>query len=355
LKRSGKIIPIISFFRRIIYNILSLYKIFQQKYFVFIFFVGLSTLAWYLRALSETFIADIEYPVIYINLPPNRMLSQEPPKKLKLTIQADGYSILSSRVKYKRPLSYNVNAFALYSLTEDSTSVYTLTSYAREKLSDELGLSNKNIRIIDITPDTLIFNFSRLKKKKVPVQIVLENNPNLFRNQHMLNGNPYSIPDSIMVTGPSYMIDSLKVIYTKPLKIRNLADTVVKKVLLEQISRLSYPIKKVKAIIPVDEFTEASFEIPIEHKGVPDSMILKTFPKNIRVKYITTLSYFNNVAPDSFHVYVNYKGIEEGASKLKVELDSVPSFLHNVNITPRTVEFLIERKNAKSWINRRNR
>jgi hypothetical protein len=356
LIESGRNIPIINFFRWIRRKSRSIFRQFHQKYIVFIFFIGLSTLAWYMRALSDTYVADIDYPVKYTNLPPNRMLSQEPLKQLKLRVQADGYTILSSRFKYKRPLSYNVNAFALYSLTEDSTSVYTLTSYAREKLSAELGLSNKNIQILDINPDTLIFNFSRLKRKSVPIQVVLVQFPDLFKKQFMLNGIPFSIPSSIMVTGPSFIVDTLQKVYTRPLKLRNLSDTVIKKISLEPTSRLSYSLKKVKITVPVDEFTEVSYDIPIEFKGVPDSLIGKTFPKSVRLKYITTLSHFNDVGPDSFHVYVDYIKIESGLSpKLKVEMDSVPSFLHKVSITPRTVEFLIERKNAKSWSDRRNR
>ncbi len=354
--RTRKNISIIKFLRWARHRLLTLFKQFQQKYFVFIFFVGLSTIAWYIRSLSDIYVADIDYPVIYTNLPPNRMLSQEPPEKLKLRVQADGFTILSSRFKYKRPLSYNVNAFALYSLTEDSTSVYTLTGYAREKLSAELGLSNKNIQILDINPDTLIFNFSRLKKKKVPIKVVLAESPVYFKKQYMLNGEPTSLPESIVVSGPSYIIDTLRQIYTLPLKLKNLSDTAEKKVQLEKVDRVTYPFKKVKAIIPVDEFTEASYDIPIDFKNVPDSLIVKTFPKSVQVKYIITLSHFNKVSPDSFHVFIDYASIDPGLSaKLKVELDSVPSFLHKVSISPRNVEFLIERKNAKSWANGRNR
>jgi hypothetical protein len=309
-----------------------------------------------MRALSDTYIADIEYPVNYTNLPPNRMLSKEPPNKLILRVQADGYTVLSSRAKFKRPLSYNVNAFALYSLTPDSTTVYTLTWYARERLSAELGLTNKNIQILDIKPDTLIFNFSRLKRKKVPVTVVLEESQNLFKQQFTLNGVPRAYPDSIMVIGPSYSIDTLREIFTMPLRFKNLSDTVERKVKLQTISRHTYPLKKVKIMIPVDEFTESKFEVPIIVRGVPDSLEIKTFPATVQIKYIVTLSHFNEVTPAFFNAYIDYNYSDiELSTKLKVELDSVPPFLHNISITPRSVEFLIERKNVETGANRRNR
>jgi hypothetical protein len=344
------------FLQRAKVKIRTLYNKFRQKYLVFIFFVGLSTLAWYIRALSDTYVADIDYPVKYTNLPPNRMLSKEPPQKLRLRVQADGYTILSSRIKYKRPLNYNVNAFALFSLTEDSTSVYTLTWYARERLSAELSLANKNIQILDISPDTLIFNFSRIKRKKVPVTVVLANSPDMFKKQFMLNGLPIAYPDSILVSGPSFIIDTFRQVYTLPLHLKNLSDTVQRRVKLQEANRIIFPLNKVKVMIPVDEFTEAQFDVPLLLKGVPDSLVLKTFPSSVKVKYIIALSHFNDVKQDLITAYINYNTIDpELSSKLKIELDSIPSYVYNISITPRSVDYLIERKYAKSRTDGRNR
>jgi hypothetical protein len=331
----------------------------SHKHLAFFFFVFLSTIAWFLRALSDEYIATIEYPVKYINLPKNRILSKPPPQKLNLQIQADGYTILSSRIKYKRPLNYNVNAFALYSLSEDSTSVYTLTWYAKERLAAELNLLNKNIRILDIKPDTLIFNFTRVKKKKVPVVARLDETPDLFQKQFMLNGIITTEPDSIDVTGPLYMLDTLKQIYTEPVSFKNLSDTAVKKVPLKRINRLSYATKKVKVIVPVDEFTEANFSIPIEHHNVPDSLIIKTFPNSVHVKYLVTLTHFERISSDLIHAYVDFSAVDltkpSPATRLRVELDTIPSFIYNLNVSPRNVEFLVEKKNAETRNNRGDR
>jgi hypothetical protein len=329
---------------RLFNAIWNFFRSIRKKYLAFIFFVGLSTIAWFLRALSDDYIADIEYPVKYINLPPNRMLSRPPLEKLTLLVESDGYTILSSRIKYKKPLSYNINAFALYSLTEDSTSVYTLTRYAKEKLTDELNISNKNIKIIDIDPDTLIFNFSRVKRKKVPIVVNLEETPELFRQQHMLNGEPYTDPAYADVTGPSYIIDTLSCIFTRKLKAHNLSDTTERRVHLQGIKRVTIPQSKVKVIIPVDEFTESEYTLPVIALNVPDSLTLKSFPKNVRVKYQVTLHNYEKVSQSLFRVSVDYNDIEsEHTARLKVELDPLPSFIQNVSIHPRNIEFLIEK------------
>lgn len=328
----------------------------QHKYLIFLFFLTLSTFAWYLRALSDTYDAEIKYPVRYTNLPPNKILSQPPPEKLLLTVRSDGYTILSTKLIFKPPLSYNVNAFSMYSLTMDSTSVYTLTKYAREKLSIELNKRKNNIEILAISPDTLFFNFSRVKKKKVPVLARIIKPNAIFAQQHMLNGTIYTVPDTIEVTGPSTIIDTLRFIPTKYLYFKNISDTVEDNIQIQKHPKLIYPINKVKVIVPVDEFTEAEFSVPVIQRNVPDTITLKTFPKSVKVKYIITLSNYDKISPSMFHAYVNYNDIDiEMSSKLTIRLDSTPQYIHNVHLTPRSTEFLIERNNAENWYNRRDR
>lgn len=325
-------------------KLLGIFRQIRKKYLVFLFFVALSSLTWFFRALSDTYVADLKYPVKYTNLPPNRILSKAPPDKLTLRVQSDGYTILSSMMKYKRPLRYNVNAFSLYSLSLDSTSVYTLTISAKDLLSDELNEKSKNIQILDIDPDTLFFNFSRVKKKKVPIAIRIKPADNLFQRQYMLNGDPYAIPDTTEVTGPSFIVDTLSRVYTRALTLSNLSDTVSKNTTLEKINRLEFQDKKVKVFIPVDEFTESELVVPIHQLNVPDTLTLKIFPNSITMKYLVTLSNYDKVKDEQFSAYVDFNSIDLATdSRVKIELDTLPPFIHNVKLSQRNVEFLIEK------------
>ena len=328
----------------------------RSKYFVFFIFLIISTLAWFIRALNDTYVADLYYPVRYNNLPPNRILLSEPPSKLILRVRADGYTILANKLRFKRTLNYDINAFSLYSLSLDSTSVYQLTYYAKEKLTAELNSSNKNITILKIEPDTIFFNFARVRNRKIPVAPVISTDEDLFARQYMLNGKIQVIPDSVTATGPSSIIDTLRYIYTVKLKLNNLDDTTHKTVKLAKILRVTVQQKKVKVIIPVDRFTESEVEVPIEQEHVPDSLDLKTFPKTAKINYLVTLSYFSKVTADMFHPYVDYRHISsQNSSKLNIQLDSLPSYIHGIKISPKYVDYLIEIPSAKDWSNRRDR
>jgi len=343
--------------RRLRKRIIFYIQIIRKKYLVFIFFVALSTLAWYIRALADNYITEIKYPVKYINLPPNRILSKAPPSFLNIQVRADGFTILSYKLKLKRALRFDVNSFSLYSLSTDSTSVYLLTQYIHDKLTAELNESNKNIQILDISPDTLFFNFSRLRKKKIKIIPVISKSSLMFARQHMLNGEPYVIPDSIFVSGPTNILDTLNQIYTEIVNLENEEDTVKTTRPLKSFDeRVIYSINKVKVIVPVDRFTESDFEIPIDAINVPENLVVKLFPNKIKINYLITLSNFNKVTLGSFHAYIDYNTIDHDINpKLKVNLDPLPAYMHNVKIKPAYVEFLIEKRSAENWNYGRNR
>jgi hypothetical protein len=338
-------------------RIISKLLILRKQYLIFTFFLAVATLAWYIRALNEYYTTELQYPVRYVNLPPNRILSHAPPEYLTLRIRADGYTILGYKLKLKRALRFNVNSFSLYSLTADSTSVYLLTKYTYDKLTSELNESNKNIQILDISPDTLFFNFSRIRKKKVPVMGIVYQSESMFARQHMLNGSLIVEPDSVIISGPTYILDTISHINTESIELKNEDDTTTISVRLAKTdSRIIIPPVKIRVTIPVDRFTESEFEVPIHFINVPEDMNIKTFPGTIQIKYLITLSNFNKISSSTFFAYIDYNNIDlDINSKLKIELDSIPSYVHNIKVKPAYVEFLIEKKSAKNWNNRRYR
>jgi len=233
----------------------------------------------------------------------------------------------------------------MYSLTPDSTSLYLLTKFTYDKLTSEISEPNKDIKILGIAPDSLFFNFTRVRKKKVSVQENIKYSPTMYARQYMLSGRPKIEPDSIEITGPTFMLDTIKTILTEEIILKNEDDTVIKSIhLAKPYNKISYPLSKVKVLIPIDRYTESEFEVPINTINVPEKYSIKTFPATIHIRYLITLSNFNKVSPASIFAYVDYNSIDPDMnSRLRVKLDSLPSFVHEVKIKPVYVEFLIEK------------
>ena len=66
------------------------------------FFLLLSFVFWYLNSLEKDVEYDIKYPVRYINLPEERMLSEDLPSRLDLYLKGPGYSILKLKLSGNR-------------------------------------------------------------------------------------------------------------------------------------------------------------------------------------------------------------------------------------------------------------
>lgn len=296
---------------------------------------------WLLRSLSNVYEANLSYPVKYINIPENKVLIGELPDRLQLTIKSTGIVILKNKIRPKLiPLKFDVNSFRLNTLPEDTSVFFILTSVAKEKLSEELD----KINITDISPDTLFFNFTYMVSKMVKIYPNIVTKDRILEKQHMLNGEMVILPDSILASGPQFIIDTLKGVYTEELELNNLSDSLRQECKLKKMSLLSFPVKEVEILIPVDLFTEGSLTIPVSTINAPDSIVIKPIPNSVKITYIATLSKYDRVTEEILRPHIDYSDFELGLlSKQKVLLDSIPPYIQIKNIYPPRVEVLLEK------------
>ncbi|MBN2612650.1 MAG: hypothetical protein JXB00_13930 [Bacteroidales bacterium] len=313
---------------------------YRQRLPLFLFFLLLSALFWFIRSLGEQYQDEIVYPVKYTRFPPNKMLVSELPDKLTLKVQASGIDIFSHKLPVNiKALKFNIESFALQE--SGNNSFYVLTSQLKDYITEDL----ENIRIIDITPDTLFFRFTDLVTRKVAVAASIQDNPGMLAKQFTLNGDIICVPDSIIATGPATILDTLHNVFTEPVTARNLNDTLSKTYNLQKINQLEFNRKKVRVVIPVDKFTERSLACEIKTINVPDTLTLKIFPKNVTVTYRISLSNYDRINPGmvipvvDFNSAGNLKG-----PMLKVHLVDTPDYLYRLIIDPGIVEYLIEKR-----------
>jgi hypothetical protein len=334
-------------------------KIIRKRLLTFLVFVLISSAFWVYRALDDIYTTSVKYPVNYINLPSNKVLAGNPPREISINLKGNGYTILRNIIK-PPVLDLNVNDFSLYSQSKDSLNVYFISRFAFEWFKNEINSENRSpVEIISIKPDTITFNFTRSYAKKIPVKLIFNDEKHVFARQHMLNGKILIVPDSILVSGPANYIDTMKYVYTEALDISEIKDTITKKLDIIEYMAVNYSSVKVKITIPVDRFTESMIEVPVSVKNAPDSILIKVFPRTVKVTYKVTLTMYNLVSEADFAPYVDYSNVNNQNSisnpRLNVYLDSIPIYTHSVSIYPQDVEYLIELNNDKNWLNRGNR
>lgn len=312
----------------------------KEKIYTFLLCMALSFFLWLMNALEKHYTDRISVPVNYIDLPKNKKSSGKLPQKLDMTVSATGYTILQHKLQFLvSPLELDVDELTNHNLDNSYISKYFIaTNNHKEEIARQMS---NDMEIISIRPDTILFNMSLVIGKKVKVHPVV----NLtFSRQFNLKSPPFTNPDSIWVQGPQNILDTLSAVSTKPFYFQNLSQNLLRKVELDISPLITSNTKQVLLNIPVEQFTEVTFEIPIHVMNTPDSISVKTFPARVKVSCQIGLSQYSNLNGNNFMAVVNYRDIANSGLKLPVKLNRFPKQVLSVDYSPREVEYVIERK-----------
>lgn len=312
----------------------------KQKIVTFLICLGLSSFLWLLNALEKHYTDRISVPVKYVNLPINKKSSERLPQKLDMTVSATGYTILQYKLRLLiSPLLLDVNELTDHNLESKYISKYAIAANNhKEEIARQIS---NDMQIISIRPDSIYFNLSLVIAKKIKVRPVVKLT---FYKQFTLKSAPFTNPDSVLVQGPRNILDTLKAVWTKPYSFEDLSHNLLRKVKLNLLPELSSTTKQVLLNIPVEQYTEAAFEIPIHVLNSPDSLLIKTFPGKVKVSCRLGLSEYNKLTANNFMAVVDYRNMSSTRSKLSVELNRFPKKVLAVDFFPKEVEYVIERK-----------
>jgi hypothetical protein len=311
----------------------------DRKLIVFLFFFLLSTIFWFLNQLEDEYVTEISLPVHYSDFPNDKILVNELPDHFDMRVRAFGYKLLEYKISNKfLPYTVNVNSITLRMHSKSSyAKFFSLTRLLNQDIEDHLS---SELEIVSILPDTLFFEFADRVFKKVPVVSKLDPVP---ATQYMIRGKIQFEPDSINISGANPIVDTINSVFTESKNIPSLNDNYDKKVDLEKINGVSFSEKEVVAKINVEKFTEGTQKITLNVINVPDSLIIRTFPKEVTVTYFVALSDYEKVLPQLFEAVVDFN---ETASqnKLNIKILNSPDYIKSLRYNPQSVEYIIERK-----------
>ncbi len=311
----------------------------NRRVLVYFFFLLLSVLFWFLTVMNKGYTTSISYPVHYIRFPEKKVLVNDVPDRLELSVYAGGYTLLRNKLKSRiTPIIFDVNSFSLNTVLGDPSTLYILTSYAKDRIANHL-LSE--IEILDISPDSLFFQFADKVSKKVPVQ------PDLivsFEKQYMQVGPNLVEPDSVTVSGPEMMIDTIEMAATVAVTMADVNRSFDMELEMQPLHKIEYDPLEVWLQVPVEKFTEASLKVKIEVINMPDSLILRPFPPAVTVSCQIGLSAYETLNEHLFRAVIDYSEVGNMlGNKLQVQIIKMPVYIQSVNFTPKSVEYIVER------------
>ncbi|KPL13815.1 MAG: hypothetical protein AMS26_13100 [Bacteroides sp. SM23_62] len=311
----------------------------NRRVLIFFFFLLLSILFWFLTAMNKDYMTSISYPVRYIRFPEKKVLVNDIPDRLELTVNAGGYTLLRYQLQSRiNPIIFDVNSFSLNTVLGDPATLYILTSYAKDRIAKQLS---SEIEILGISPDSLFFQFADKVSKKIPVKPSLDIS---FEKQYMQVG-PYLVePDSVTISGPELMIDTIEMVCTVPVIMSDVNRSFDMELEMQPLHKVEYDPLEVWIQVPVEKFTEASLKVQIEVINMPDSLILRAFPPAVTVSCQIGLSAYETLNEHLFRAVIDYAEVGNMlGNKLQVKMIKMPVYIQSVNFTPKSVEYIVER------------
>lgn len=129
---------------------------------IFFFFIVISFTLWYLNSLRKEMEVKVKFPVYYINLPEDLIISDDPPGIVYLNLSAKGYTLLKIKSPFKKPyLDIDLSSIPLQ---KDWTDNYPDGYYlAANSLIPYFSrqLPSPEIKIVSVKPDTLFLVIRR--------------------------------------------------------------------------------------------------------------------------------------------------------------------------------------------------
>ncbi len=299
----------------------------------FLFFLASSAVIWVFVQFSKQYTEAVQLPLSYINIPKDKMLVNNGPSSLDLRVRDYGFNI----ARYKM-LPPNLIIDVSNTREEGGQLIYDLEQQKPAILS-QLNLDYDDATFLQ---DNLRIDFEQKEVKTV----------NVVSNIELSYAVGYSAleeiriePDSVRISGPSSVLDTLYEIGTLPIKINNISKDIKGKVKLdtEGLENITLFEDEVNFSLRTDKFTEGKVEIPIELINVPEDYNVVIFPKEVVVYYQVSLQDFDKIKPTAFKVVVDFRNTLPEEGYLLAQVTQKPTLVNNVRLSEKRIQYVVKR------------
>ncbi len=291
---------------------------------------GIALSFWMMVKLSRTYTSEKQV-ILKFELPEDKVFSSSPPDDVHVQLSGRGWELMIDYL-------YSPQIILSYKLPD--TQWFNLNKWQlRSDISRKLAFSN--IQIKEASHDDVTLPLENKIVKKIPIHL---NYSFSFAAGYHLQGVQLS-PDSLKVSGPGTILDTLKTWQTAPLALENLKSNTKRILALRKPTKgLAIDAEAVEATILVEQFTEKSIFVPLMVKNAPDN--LKIFPELVKLSCVVGLSQYNAVNQSDFQVEIDLAKIplNEGKNTIPIVLKKQPGYVTNVQFAPKAAEFFILKK-----------
>lgn len=301
---------------------------------VFGLFFLLATFLLIITKFSKQYREVISFNIELKGVPNDLILTKTNSKNLQLEVKSYGINLLPYFFQ-KKTIEIDFDN----DLNKFGDSYYWIAKNSMNTIESQLG---KSITLESLKPDTLKFNFQQLESKKVPV--ILNAKTSFAVGFDMLKEFEIS-PDSIVIIGSKDYLDTINLVKTKPIILKDLQKEVNKDVALETYkgdNNLKFSQTKVNITGKVEKFTEGTVNVPVTIINLPEDVNINYFPKTVSVSYNVSLDNYKNIKPNNFKVVCDYSVVDNRLKTfLTPKLTLKPDLVKSTRIKQNRIEYII--------------
>lgn len=269
----------------------------------------------------------------YVNIPPDKLLVGDNPQSLQLRMQENGFTVAWFSLF---PPTLNID---LSKAIIDKGSMIYVIDENRADIQSQLELDFDNNNFLR---DAIVVDYDQKQEKKLPVvsRIKLE-----YTAGYSAVEDLQIKPDSVRVSGPDNILDTLSKLYTMPLTLSKVKNDQSGTVLLDTTSLpdVTFYRDRVKYAVDVEKFTEGKVQVPIELINVPKGLNVVIFPKETVLFYQVSLKDFSKVTASDFRVVADFSHVRGEQDFIIPEVVQKPDFTSNIRLNEKRIQFIIKK------------
>lgn len=300
---------------------------------LFLFFLLLSFIFWSMLFFQRDVEGVYKIPLAYANVPHDVVFDEPLPEYIEIRVADKGLEIFKFDLSKRDSLVVDVEEYKDSRVNVLQGNQYM--QFIRTRLAPSTQLRG-------YSPASISLQTSKLQSKELTVTFdgeIATNRANLVADSATF------LPEKVMAYGSQQQLNELKTATTEYKVFNNLRSSSQYTINIKPITGIKFVPDEVEIYIPVEEFTERTFEVPITVRNAPEGMDVKFFPSRVNVSFSVTLEEYKKIASEDFAIRLNYNDFKSNDDgRVELELTQKPSSVVNPRLSPSSVEFLFENR-----------
>ena len=310
-------------------KIRSVYK--TRKFNVFVFFVLLALIYSMLSKLTSNYTKTIVFVVKPVDVPSDQVVLDQSIDSIGLELEGYGYNLAK----------YYIDQPIIEISLNDLNKVKSKYQWTKQRnFSDLQSKFNKSVRLVSSSVDQINFIIEQYESKKVPVELKLE----LDYKSGFDSFYEYKLSkDSIMITGPSSLIDTINMIQTHKLVLNQIDSEINTKIRIKppENNNITHSDTGIDFQLKVEKFTEESIKVPVTIVNIDNNMKINYYPKVVSVLYRVSIREYKSINPMDFRVECDLNTINRDNSVLISSITKKPGNVRKSRIENNQIQYVI--------------